>query len=976
MRKNVYLGMLVLISAGMQAQEGSPIPCTTGEYNTLPQEMLDKQCVLEVKDAHLNGDAAGMQFIKASERIVFKSPTTVHPVNGSMSFSIGERAGGVNLAWLEPAGTYQVPRYEKIEIGVQIPVELQPEIDAFIAENPMGPNTTGLNPFDPDQIDVYAVFEREVEPGSWAFERRINGFYFEEYEMNYNLPDYTGQDFSDFDWVQQSTLYNFRVRYAPRYMGRYRCVVYFNTATESYTSQQFEFDVINSENKGYVEIGYSGSHFQYPNGDLFFPIGHNLHTTGEFLDLENGGSYCHDPVGYAVQEPEDYSFTYFSRKTLAPVLFDDLHCQLVDTKTAGANAVRTISFPWDFDVEYLKLNNYYDRMHNAWEFDRYIELAEDIDMKIDWCMQVHYTVEDNGDYDLFMWDWDANDLGQQEGWGPNQGYCYKTQLGLGEVKDFFANPLAVSYYKKKLRYNIARWGYSTAISNIELFSEINNAGEEDSNGNRRYINDPQLRTEVFNWQRSMAQYIKEDLTHNQHLLSTSYAGYPNNFNGNPYAAWDENDSTVVGYNCFIEPDCPDIPADDYLETGTDLTYTENPYLDVYCQSSYSVSLYNYQSAGRFIRKTPKPFIFSEIGPGDGLFECSRPVNNIRTLLISPFTGAAGAGFNWDNYNNTNRDHWYLYQNVANFFEGLHLNSEIYEPWSRMRGHYSGNCNGNNLDRKDGYTTVYYLKAGSKETNDIRMIGCVVNNLYNEYQSYGEEYASCGAPLYNSSGFDSKITDIDLPWPLGDANNDGDWEPNDPEDEDFLIYFHPVLHDDPQTTLVLDNLNQNRTYTVHYYDPFSGEYFDAMDFEPENCGGGSGNEGFLRLYHPELTWDRPILFFELYDNGLSGVRSTETNTAMAQMLSKNGVEQDQLAASAKETSTSLIRVFPNPTREVINVELGSEIVGTYQVFNSVGELLQEGAATRSFQLSLPTSGEYLLRVQSNEGVFYERISVVR
>ena len=101
-----------------------------------------------------------------------------------------------------------------------------------------------------------------------------------------------------------------------------------------------------------------------------------------------------------------------------------------------------------------------------------------------------------------------------------------------------------------------------------------------------------------------------------------------------------------------------------------------------------------------------------------------------------------------------------------------------------------------------------------------------------------------------------------------------------------------------------------------------------------------------------------------------------STAMAQMLSSNGVEQDQLAASAKETSTSLIRVFPNPTREVINVELGSEIVGTYQVFNSVGELLQEGAATRSFQLSLPTSGEYLLRVQSNEGVFYERISVVR
>ncbi|MFM1931087.1 MAG: hypothetical protein RL226_390, partial [Bacteroidota bacterium] len=572
-------------------------------------------------------------------------------------------------------------------------------------------------------------------------------------------------------------------------------------------------------------------------------------------------------------------------------------------------------------------------MHNAWEFDRFIELAEDIDIKVDWCMQVHYSLEDDGDYGLYMWDWDANDLGQQEGWGPNQGYCYKTQLGLPEVIDFFSDPVAISNYKKKLRYNIARWGYSTAISNIELFSEINNAGEKDSNDKRRYINDMQFRTEVFNWQLCMAQYIKEDLMHTQHVLSSSYGGYPNDFSGNPYAAWDGEN--VVGFNCFINP-CQDEPAETYLVRGPDLTYTENPYLDVYCQSAYSVSLYNYQNDGRFIRHAPKPFVFSEIGASDDYFICSRPVNNIRTLLISPFTGAAGAGFNWDNYTNPNHDHWYLYENVVNFFEGLHLNSESYEPWSRLRGHYFGNCNDPNLTREDGYTTVYYLKAGSNETNDIRMIGCVVNNLYNEYQSHEDAgYNSCGSAIYNMpGGFDGRINDVDLPWPLGDANNDGDWEPNDPEDEDFLISFHSVLHDDPQTTLVLDNLNQNRTYTVHYYDPFSGEYFEPMDFEPENCGAGSGNEGFLRLYHPELTWDRPILFFELYDNGLSGVRSTQTNTAMAQMLSSNGVEQDQLAASANETLTSLIRVFPNPTSEVLNVELGSEMVGTYQLFDSV------------------------------------------
>ncbi|MBI1268632.1 MAG: T9SS type A sorting domain-containing protein [Cryomorphaceae bacterium] len=973
MRKNVYLGMLVLISIGMQAQEGSPIPCTTGEYNTLPQWMLDKQCILEIEDAHMYGDSEGAQYIKASERIVFKAPTTVHPVNGSMSFTIGERAGVLNIAWLEPAGTYQVPRYEKLELGIQIPTDIQPQIDAFIAENPMGLNTTGLNPFDPDQIDVYAVFERETEPGTWTFERRINGFYFEEYEMNYNLPEYTGQDYSDFDWVEQSTLNKFRVRYAPRYMGRYRCIVYFNTASENYSSQQFEFDVINSENKGYVEIGYSGSHFQYPNGDLFFPIGHNLHTTGEFLDFENGGSYCHDPVGYAVQEPEDYSFTYFSRKTLAPVLFDDLLCQLLDTKAAGANAVRTISFPWDFDIEYLKLNNYYDRMHNAWEFDRYIELAEDIDIKVDWCMQVHYTVEDNGDYGLYMWDWDANDLGQQVGWGPNQGYCYKTQLGLGEVKDFFTDPIAKSNYKKKLRYNIARWGYSTAISNIELFSEINNAGETDPNGERRYINDVQFRTEVFNWQRTMAQYIKEDLAHNQHLLSSSYAGYPNTFNGNPYAAWDGQD--VIGYNCFIEHYCPDVPAETYLETGNDLTYAENPYLDVYCQSSYTTSQYNYQTVGRFIRKTPKPFVFSEIGPGDGSFICSRPVNNIRNLLISPFTGAAGAGYSWDNYTNPNRDDWYLYENVANFFEGLHLNSEIYEPWSRRRGHYYGDCNGSNLDREDGYTTVYYLKAGSKETGDIRMIGCVVNNLYNEYQSFEEEgYASCGAALYNSAGFDSNINDVDLPWPLGDIfNNDGDLEPGD--EIDFLLHFHNVFPFIPETALIIDNLNKNRSYKLQFYSPFYGEYFEPEVYFPENCESFS-DEGFLRLNHPALTWSQPILFFELHDTEVSGVRSIPTNSASMDALQFVPFQAEPVDPDSGNAVNIEISVYPNPSTGKIYIELSSELVGGFQLFNSSGQVIDDGIVTEFFELYIPIAGEYFIRIISNQGVCHERITIVR
>jgi hypothetical protein len=118
------------------------------------------------------------------------------------------------------------------------------------------------------------------------------------------------------------------------------------------------------------------------------------------------------------------------------------------------------------------------------------------------------------------------------------------------------------------------------------------------------------------------------------------------------------------------------------------------------------------------------------------------------------------------------------------------------------------------------------------------------------------------------------------------------------------------------------------------------------------------------------------FAKLSASGWGRVRSTQTSTAMAEVNAMHGLEGAQSAISVEESSASMFRVFPNPTRAIITVELGSEMSGTYQVYNSIGELLQEGMATTSFQLTIPTSGEYLLRVQSNEGVFYERISVVR
>jgi hypothetical protein len=76
--------------------------------------------------------------------------------------------------------------------------------------------------------------------------------------------------------------------------------------------------------------------------------------------------------------------------------------------------------------------------------------------------------------------------------------------------DFFVNQKALSTYKKKLRYYVARWGYSPAIQSFELFNEIDNAlGSTNIKGD-----------DVATWTDQMATYLKGIDPYN-HLVTSS-----------------------------------------------------------------------------------------------------------------------------------------------------------------------------------------------------------------------------------------------------------------------------------------------------------------------------------------------------------------------------------------------------------------------------------------------------------------------
>jgi Domain of unknown function (DUF5060) len=81
--------------------------------------------------------------------------------------------------------------------------------------------------------------------------------------------------------------------------------------------------------------------------------------------------------------------------------------------------------------------------------------------------------------------------------------------------EFFTNAEAKQYYKNRLRYMVARWGYSTNIAVWEFWNEIDNAME--------WQKIPAA--DIAAWHKEMAVYLRDVDPYN-HIISTSVANRP------------------------------------------------------------------------------------------------------------------------------------------------------------------------------------------------------------------------------------------------------------------------------------------------------------------------------------------------------------------------------------------------------------------------------------------------------------------
>jgi hypothetical protein len=316
----------------------------------------------------------------------------------------------VDLVIMEPTTTPgTVGKYEKFEIGVKTTDAIKTQINNFLS------GSTGINPYDPNQIEVYTV----IQSPSGSFST-VNGFYFEDY----------AQDLSSNDWTLVSTEYPWRIRIAPNELGTWKGTVFVNAGGSTYINY-FQFSCVASSNPGYLTKGFYQQMLRFSGSSQpFFAIGQNIAW----------------PIGIPAGErakPTDYN--------LQRGYMSDLH-------NKGGNYFRLIMAPWNNLIEFEELGNYKSRQRDMWELDKIIDLAHTDNLYTILSMETFTHLQDSNPYGA-------------PNWSQNP---YNSIAGVNVPVDFFSNADAKAMYKRKLRYITARWGYSTNIAALEFFNEVDN----------------------------------------------------------------------------------------------------------------------------------------------------------------------------------------------------------------------------------------------------------------------------------------------------------------------------------------------------------------------------------------------------------------------------------------------------------------------------------------------------------------------
>lgn len=257
-----------------------------------------------------------------------------------------------------------------------------------------------------------------------------------------------------------------RGRFAAKKIGTYQLkAILKNAGVTSATMDGASFVVVNSAEPGFIQVRDNWT-LSFDNGKPFRGVGEN---------------FGWEPTSANGKHTYDY---------LLPHL-----------KMNGVNFFRSWMCNWNFPLEWKTTNSPWYTSSGAYfnpsgisRMDEIVDMIDSLDMKMMLAFDYHGAFMTNTA-------WALNNYNKVNG-GP-----------VNTPAEFFTSAAAKAMYKNRLRYIVARWGYSTAIAVWEFFNEIDNAMY---NGESIII----PHAAVTQWHTEMSAYLKS-IDPFDHVVSTS-----------------------------------------------------------------------------------------------------------------------------------------------------------------------------------------------------------------------------------------------------------------------------------------------------------------------------------------------------------------------------------------------------------------------------------------------------------------------
>ncbi|HOX38835.1 MAG TPA: DUF5060 domain-containing protein [Candidatus Brocadiia bacterium] len=316
------------------------------------------------------------------------------------------------------------------------------------------------NPFDPNQIDIWGDFT-----SSSGKCLSIPAFFYQAYDRSKGGEGMTEQ-------LNRSGRPLWKIRFCPAEVGAYSCGIRANAGGQAIRYGDISFECVPSDRKGFIRLAKANpAYFEFDDGSLFYAVGENMCWPGPAGRFGcSGGTY-------------DY----------------DLWCGRL--KEAGGNCIRTWLRPaWDHCLEISEkwrsdagAGKY--KQDTAWRLDHIIELCRENGIQVMFCMDSFNMLRRIDPYPA----WNIQPCAVENG-----GW-------IKEPREFFTDEKARDLTKRKLRYIIARWGYSTSLWAWEFWNEVDIIEQYEPEN-------------VAKWHDEMSAEIRR-LDPFNHLVTTSYAGW-------------------------------------------------------------------------------------------------------------------------------------------------------------------------------------------------------------------------------------------------------------------------------------------------------------------------------------------------------------------------------------------------------------------------------------------------------------------